>query len=140
MTIAPAVSLREITRYAQLKDAKRVLEQQIEKIKEELNGLEPRLLDHFAEQGINSLKLDAGFTVYLRGQWWARPKDGNYEAACQALRDAGLEGMIHEQFSVQTLSAWVREIKKEDPAAKLPPSFDEAIVATQQFNVLVRKS
>ena len=141
MTIATSgVTTREITRYAQLKDAKRVLESQIDKIKDELNMLEPRLLDHFAEQGINSMKLDAGWTVYLRGQWWARPKDGDYERACEALRKAGLEGMVHETVNVQTLSAWVREQKKEDPAAELPWSFQDAIVATQQFNVLVRKS
>lgn len=138
MTVAPAVNMRQVERYAQLKDAKRALESEIEKIKKELGPLEQKLLDSFAEQGVQNIKTESGFTVYLSGKWWARPTDGDYERACTALREAGLEGMVHETVNIQTLSAYVRELKKEDK--ELPFQFDGAIAVTETFNVLVRKS
>ena len=140
MVASPAVSMRDIARYAQLKDSKRVLEAEIDKLKDELRAMELRILDHFADEGIQSLKIDTGFTVYLRGQWWARPTDGDYPRACAALEAAGLGAMVHETVNIQTLSAYVREVKKEDISADLPSTLDGAIDITQQFNVLVRKS
>ncbi len=140
MNDVPKVTRFEIARYAWLKDRKRELEQELDTIKSETSVLEPRLLEHFAEQGLSSVKLDTGHTVYLRGQWWARAKDGELGRACRALRTAGLGDMVHETVNVNTLSAWVREIKKEDPSAPLPAHLDNVISTTQQFNVLVRKS
>lgn len=86
---------------------KREIETRLSQIEDEVRHT---LIEMGDEDNPGSMKL-AGSTIYLARELWARPKDGDREATATALKAAGLDYMVKEDFNIQTLSAWVREVK-----------------------------
>jgi len=126
--------MRQVERYAELKDAKRVLENEIAKLQEEINTLEPQLLDTFAEQGVNSIKTQSGFSVSLRRQVWARVLDR--DRVRDVLESQGLGWLLTPNSS--QLSAWLREQEKD--GRSLPNEFSGVVEPFERFSLSVRKS
>lgn len=97
---------------------KRQLEAQLNSVKQSLEELEAELLDQMMDSGIQNMKTPFG-TIYLHSQVWASyPKndDGEpqYQDANEALKEAGLGTFVNERFNSNTLSAWVRELPRDD--------------------------
>lgn len=102
-------------------------------LKNKLAKLMPQVEEELLEAGIDSVKMD-GATIGTRTQLWAKAKNGNYEAACEALRKAGLSDLVQERFNTNTLSAYVRELNMDDKP--LPESFKDAIDVAEVVKVV----
>jgi len=124
---------------------KRDLDAELRRVKDAIEVLEAPLLDAFAEEGVQNMKLEDGSTLYLRVQLWARPKkidgieedDAIREIACLGLKEIGLDDFVHETFNIHTLSAYVRELDSQNEP--LPEGFDKYIEVTSDSHILCRK-
>lgn len=131
--------------YVRLIARKRELEAELRQVKEELGdtaGYEPgklerRVIAYFEQNGMQSTRVN-GMMISLNRRLWAHAKDGDYPAACQALRDAGLGEFVQPRFNVQTLSSWVREQDRD--GEPLPPAFEGRIEVAEVFRLGVTRS
>lgn len=146
MTV-PSTYTERIKRFAALDIQKRHLKERLEKVEKEMDELQPVLLEDYAELGQSSAKI-GGYTVYLYNQWWAGAVkgpdgEGDYETSCAALDEAGLGDMVQPRFNVMTLSAWVRELPRDQDglgAPILPPELVGKISVVQKTDIRTRKS
>ena len=130
------MDMERIRRYAEGITRKRSLEGELNALKEELEPLEAAILEDFAADGIDSIRLSVNQLVYLQRQLWAHAVDGNYPRAVRALRRAGLKDLVDQRFNVNTLSAWCRE--RDAAGQALPKTFTGAIEVAQVFQIRVK--
>lgn len=116
---------------------KRELEAELRQVQDRLNELEPGLVDMFSEEGIQRTTVD-GYTAYLQEEVWASPLNGDIAALCAALKEAGFGDMVAETVNRQTLSAWVREHRKD--GEPLPPAVEPVISVTAGYRLRAKKS
>lgn len=137
----------KLARFVEIEKEIRDLKARLDTLTNERSELEEVLLRQFEESGVNSMRIN-GMTVYPMRQLWAGARDGDYERACQALRDAGLSDYVHERFNVQSLSAYVREQAKtllgpeagpDEIIGVLPEPLRDAISVTEKFSLRTRK-
>ncbi len=114
---------------------KRELDTDLKQIKKRLEELEPVLLDQLAQAGIQNMKID-GVTVYILRQLWAQALASN-EEICEALRAAGLQDYVKEGYNSQSISAYFRELEKQDEP--LPSELAGKIGTTEKFSLRTRK-
>jgi hypothetical protein len=105
-----------VRKFIELDEQKRTHEGALEKVKKQLALLETELMARFEHSGMQRLNVD-GVTVYLHRQIWAKAANGDHVTATHALKEVGLGHMVEERFNAQTLSAWVRERKRETEEA-----------------------
>ena len=125
-----------IKTYLNFDRQRKKLELQVKDLKEKLAKLMPKVEEELLQAGVDSLKLD-GASVGTRSQLWAKPKNGDYEKACEALRKAGLDDFVRERFNTNTLSAYVRELRDNDQP--LPESFVGVIEVSEVTKVITRE-
>ena len=65
----------------QLEGRKKTLEAELKSIKAEIASVSDMVLEAFAEDGVSSVKLDTGETVYMHTQPRASVKAGDWELA-----------------------------------------------------------
>jgi hypothetical protein len=121
----------------ELKRQKEVIEGQIAELKARMQPVEQLLLETFAESGGNNVSIH-GKLLYLYRQIWARPRDGNYERACDVLREVGLESFVKGTCNINTISAYVRE--QDELGGELPKGFTDAFKIDEEYHVRARKS
>lgn len=133
-----------VHRYVELVKRKREIEAELRAVKTELGEgdggpgrVEKAALDWMVENGMQSVRVD-GMTLYVNRQLWAGPTDGDYHAACEALKSAGLGDLVQERFNVQTLSSWVRERDKD--GEPLPAAFAGRIEVAEVFRLGARRA
>jgi hypothetical protein len=107
------------------------LKREIDRVEERLKALKRRrmeleelLIPWFEQEGVQNVNID-GVTVYLHRMLWARPKEGDRDAAVAALR-AYDPAYITIGFNTNAVSALFRELEESDdgvPAA-LAAGFD----------------
>ena len=114
-----------------LRKAKEQHENDLKGINGEIEVITGRILDRWAEDGIDSMKVD-GNTISLRRQVYARILDREHVA--EAMREAGLDAMLTP--NTNTLSAWLRE--KEDNGEPLPPGLDGIVGTYERYSLSVR--
>lgn len=132
--------------YVQLKLRIREQQAQLERMTEDANALEQELLEQFMQNGVQNIKTDQG-TAFLRGQIWASYPESEggigtrtYSETNAALRMAGLAGFVLERFHPQTMSAWVRELPRDElDNPILPPELEGKLNVTTKFGINVRK-
>jgi len=128
------MTLSETSRqFVELTRRKRDLERRLADLRQELEPVRQELLDQMAEAGLQNLTLDDGAQVYLHRRRWAKVRDGDYERAVQALRNAGLSHMVRPLS--QSVSAFFRDL--EDPA-EAGPEMLEAFEVVEDVDVRVR--
>ena len=128
--------LKNVQRFAELQQEKRELKDQISDVDQELKDLERHILDHFAESGVQSMKTDQG-TVYMRRDLYAS-LDGDRGDAMEALVSEGLEDFIKTDFNLNQISAYVRELDREQEtigAPALPPTLSQHFKVTEKFSL-----
>lgn len=126
-----------LKRYTELVSRKRELEAELRALQDEINGLEPVLVEQMLEAGVQHLRLN-GQTVYLQQEIWASPVDGDYDRLCDALERAGLGDMVVRRVHNNTLSAWVRELRKV--GEEMPEEVKPYIKVSETYRLRVRKS
>ena len=135
MTTTTEISLYE--RYGELYERKRELEATLKAISDELAGLEPVVQDKMLQDGITSAKLQSGMLLYQQRMLWARAKDGDRAATAAGLKRIGLADFVHEDFNVNSLSAYVRELDKTGESR--PDGFDEIVQVDEEYRIRARQ-
>jgi hypothetical protein len=108
-----------VSTYAKWTNQRRDLEAQVNILKTDLSGLEEKLVNLFAEAGIQNIKTKTGETVYLNREVFAKLV-GDQKKAYTAFRRAGLGDFVKETLNAQTLRAWVREVDEVLPKGLQP--------------------
>jgi hypothetical protein len=131
-------AIEKVREYTKLRDRQRELGAAHDEVKAAADLLEQELLDEFAQQGVDNIRVD-GHTVYLHRQTWASPSTGHDSTdVVAALKAAGLDHMVAERYNSNTLSAYVRELVRED--AELPASLQAVVQTTDKFSLRVRRA
>lgn len=135
-------------RYIALSNEKKKIKAREKQINNELAALEPScrslLIEMGDEDNPGSMRL-AGSTVYLYPELYARPKDGDRERTAHALKSAGMDWLVKEDFNINSLSAWVREVKRKgaeasDEERRQLASIEDYLDLTEGYSVRVRKA
>lgn len=133
-----------ISRYVALTRAKRQIEAELRKVKDDIAPLEDAIATDFEERRCQSINLD-GHTVYLRRDLSVRSKGGDTAAIVDKLRRARLGELIGVNWS--RIRAWVKErCYREDigewqaDISKLPPSLRDVVEVTEFTRVCCKKS
>ena len=133
--IQTGISLSDlVSEYASLTTEKRKAEAEVDKLKAQLGDLEEKLVNSFAEAGIQNVKTATGQTVYLNREVFAKLV-GDPAKARTALRRAGLGDFIKETVNSQTLRAYVREVEEV-----LPKGLQPYIDVTEVFRMRMRSN
>ena len=131
------MNTEELKRFIALEERRRQLETEIDIVRSEAAQLEQLLLPEFERNGLEKVSFD-GRTVYLERKLWAKAKDGNKAAVCKALKRAHLGDFVEETFNTNSLSAYVRELDRED--RPLPPSLRDVVEISEVFKLRTRRS
>ena len=123
-----------VSEYAALTDKRRKLEAEVKKLASELVVREERLVEQFAQAGIQNIKTKSGQTVYLNREIFAK-LIGDHKKALTAFRRAGLGDFVKETVNAQTLRAYVREMDEVLPKGLLP-----YIDVTEVFRMRMRSN
>ena len=123
-----------VSEYASLTTEKRKAEAEVDKLKAQLGDLEEKLVNSFAEAGIQNVKTATGETVYLNREVFAK-LTGDPEKAHAAFRQEGLGDFVKESVNSQTLRAYVREVEEV-----LPKGLQPFIDVTEVFRMRMRNN
>ena len=126
------MNMEQVRRLAELEDEKSDLERRLKRVKSEIADVEPVVRDEMAQEGVQSINV-GDRTVYLHRQLWARPRDGDYASAVEALREVGLDEYVEEKFNVHSLSAVVREWDRNDE--EVPEELAKSLEITEDIKV-----
>lgn len=109
--------INAVKKYAGLFREKREIEQRLKALEPGMKELEGVVIDYFQKHGVDRQAID-GTTVYLRRELWAGREEAiENDAACAALVAAGLPDYVEPRFNTMKLSAYVRELDKQDEHA-----------------------
>lgn len=145
---APNDQLAALRECVDLNNEKARLKERLKAIEARLTAIEPECLNLLIELGDEdhpgNMRI-AGSTVYLHPTLYARPKDGDRERTAQALVAAGLGYMVKPDFNINTLSAWVREVKAKGEAASteelvMLAAIEDTLEITEAWDVRTRKA
>lgn len=144
----------KLTEFATLHAQKQELEREVKRLQEQMAIIESQLLEMWGDAGVSLVRVDTQYgrrSCHIKRTLWTGATDGQWEAACQALKNSGdevLRGMVQERFNIQTMSAWVRERLRDEMG--LPPIFKLAfeegqpegapLTVIEKFAIGVRKS
>jgi len=115
------MDIERVKLYATKMAERRRLDKEVNDLKAELAVLEVELLEAYAEEGMQSARVETeygNFNVSPRSQLWATAPDDNdeegkdYEKGCRALEAVGWSDFVQRRFNTMTLSAHVRELVK----------------------------
>ena len=135
MTQSVQIKLSDlVAEYAALTEKRRDLEAEINRLKADLSAREEKLVEEFAQAGIQNIKTTAGQTVYLNREIFAKLV-GDHEEALDAFRQAGLGDFVKESVNAQTLRAYVREMDEV-----LPEGLQPYIDVTEVFRMRMRSN
>ena len=123
-----------VAEYAQKTEQRRKLDSESKRLATEIAALDERLVEAFAQAGIQNIKTKNGQTVYLNREVFAK-LIGDHKKALTAFRRAGLADFVKETVNAQTLRAYVREMDEVLPKGLLP-----YIDITEVFRMRMRSS
>jgi|WetSurMetagenome_2_1015567.scaffolds.fasta_scaffold03374_8 hypothetical protein len=130
------MEIEKFKEFAALSKKKRELDFELDQVKEKLSILEPQILDSMAESGMDKITID-GMTLFIHSQLWAGVADGfTKPEAVAGLKAAGLSDLLEETYNTNKLSAYFRELKKDNDNIDLPVG----ISLTEKFSIRTRTS
>ena len=108
-----------VSEFAKKTGERRKLEAKLKKLATDLAAREEKLVEGFAQAGIQNIKTSGGETIYLNREIFAKLV-GDQKKAKTALRRAGLGDFIKDTVNAQTLRAYVREMDEVIPKGLQP--------------------
>jgi uncharacterized linocin/CFP29 family protein len=123
-----------VSEFADLTEQRRKLEGEVKKLATDLAAREEKLVEGFAEAGIQNIKTATGQTIYLNREIFAKLV-GDQKKAYTAFRRAGLGDFVKETVNANTLRAWVREMDEV-----LPKGLQPYIDVTEVFRMRMRSN
>lgn len=143
--------LAKALEFAKLNERKRRLTSILEKTKERMNEISEEIADKMIFENPN-IKVKVGHdkkgkpkfkTVFVKSQIWAGHNDDK-DALLKAMKEAGMEDMVAENFNVQSLSAYVRaydpdrKLSLEELKEQLPEQIQPHIKLSEVIKVAVK--
>ena len=138
-----------VNEFIELDRKRKALEGDVEEVKEKLAELEPQIMQRFENAGMRSMKSTSGVTIYIRRELWAGAAQGSEVLLLESLKQVGLGDMVKEKVNTQTLSAYIREVEKnefggnevepEKIVQALPPGLQTSVAITEKFSLRTRK-
>ena len=123
-----------VSEFAKKTGERRKLEAKLKKLATDLAAREEKLVEGFAQAGIQNIKTATGETVYLNREVFAK-LTGDPEKAYAAFRNEGLDDFVKESVNSQTLRAWVREMDEV-----LPEGLQPYIDVTEVYRMRMRSN
>ena len=123
-----------VAEYAQKTEQRRKLDAESKRLATEIAALDEKLVEQFAQAGIQNIKTKTGQTVYLNREVFAK-LIGDHKKALTAFRRAGLADFVKETVNSQTLRAYVREMDEV-----LPRGLQPYVDITEVFRMRMRSS
>ena len=123
-----------VAEFADLTEQRRKLEAEVKKLATDLAAREEKLVEGFAEAGIQNIKTATGQTIYLNREIFAKLV-GDQKKAYTAFRRAGLGDFVKETVNANTLRAWVREMDEV-----LPKGLQPYIDVTEVYRMRMRSN
>jgi uncharacterized linocin/CFP29 family protein len=123
-----------VSEFADLTEQRRKLEVEVKKLATDLAAREEKLVEGFAQAGIQNIKTATGQTIYLNREIFAKLV-GDQKKALTAFRRAGLGDFVKETVNANTLRAWVREMDEV-----LPKGLQPYIDVTEVFRMRMRSN
>ena len=125
--------------YGKTKVAIKKLEDKAKELKEKASMMEEGLIEHMLSEGIDKISIRdrkyPGLTLFIRTDIW----EGHTtkDEAIQALKDAGLGDMVQEGFNSQRLSAYIRELDRDNKP--LPAEFEGIIFSNPTQRLIAKR-
>ena len=123
-----------VAEYAQKTEQRRKLDAESKRLATEIAALDEKLVEAFAQAGIQNIKTAAGQTVYLNREVFAKLV-GDHKKALTAFRRAGLADFVKATVNANTLRAYVREMDEV-----LPKGLQPYVDITEVFRMRMRSS
>ena len=123
-----------VAEYAQKTEQRRKLDSESKRLATEIAALDEKLVEQFAQAGIQNIKTAAGQTVYLNREVFAK-LIGDHKKALTAFRRAGLADFVKETVNANTLRAYVREMDEV-----LPKGLQPYVDITEVYRMRMRSS
>jgi hypothetical protein len=131
-----ALNLNLLRRYADLNRQLTEFNDRAKAVKNEMDGLTETIIQHMADEQVEKVNLAPGVNLKITSLTFAKYPDP--QSAMAALRKAGFDDMIHENFDRGRLNALIREF--EDAGDPLPEAFVGVIEANPKYYVRINKS
>ena len=139
-----------LAEYIEQSACKSSLELELKSVKDRLEQLEPKVIEHFTDTGTSKVTRN-GYTVYLNETLWAKLRPAQFdeegrlicsaatsEDVTEALKACGLGQFVSEKYNTQTLSAQLREWERDGVA--MPPELAEVLTSSKVHSARVRKA
>ena len=123
-----------VAEYAQKTEQRRKLDSESKRLATEIAALDEKLVEAFAQAGIQNIKTKTGQTVYLNREVFAK-LIGDHKKALTAFRRAGLADFVKETVNANTLRAYVREMDEV-----LPKGLQPYVDITEVYRMRMRSS
>lgn len=119
-----------------LNDEIKELDARLRDLKAEKDTLEVTMLDDWAMEGLDGMKLD-GRTLFIRCDTYASFPAGK-EAAIELLAESEHSDIVKPTVNTNTVSALVRELTQD--GGELPEAWSGIIEAGQRYAIGIRKA
>ena len=124
-----------IRKWAKLDSVKKALEFKLAQINNQMTDIEGPILENMASTEISSIKMD-GKTVYVHTSYFAEVS--SRAEAKDAIKAAGFDNLVSENYNANSLSALVREFRNE--GKELPKAFAGVIKIGERNGLRSRKA
>jgi hypothetical protein len=125
-----------LRKFAKLQFVKKKLKNKLKEIQNQIDKMEPAMLDHLADNEVDKVSLKGGTMLEVKTLIWAKCLSDK-KSVIKAIRDAGEGWMIDEGYSAMTLSKYLRELNEQ--GKPLPKEFKGVIKANPVNNLIARK-
>ena len=123
-----------VAEYAQKTEQRRKIDAESKRLATDIAALDEKLVEAFAQAGIQNIKTKNGQTVYLNREVFAKLV-GDHKKALTAFRRAGLADFVKETVNANTLRAYVREMDEV-----LPRGLQPYVDITEVYRMRMRSS
>jgi len=137
------LNTKMLKKYSRLYLARKKLKEKYNELTTELGKMESSLIQHMITEEIDKFNFKGGITVSIKQLIWPKclvknevGKNDN-KAIINALKSGGLDYMVDEGYSVQTLASYLREMDASNEA--LPESFKGIIEPNPVKSLVVKK-
>ena len=93
------------------------------------------LIDHLIAEGVDTVSLAGGVTIFIRTLIWAKYEDR--QEAIRAIKDSDISDLIEESFHAGRLASYLRELDAE--GKNLPDAFKGIIKSNPVSSLIARK-
>jgi hypothetical protein len=124
-------------RFLELTEQERTLKEALRIVGAELERVDEALVANMVEEGLRSVKLDTGDSVYLHRRTYPKMRDGmERRDVIEALRAAGYDALVEPNYNSNRLNALVSEWAK---SGGMPQQMTRVLELSERVEARVRR-